>query len=47
MQTHTKRADMGWLYWVSAFSRNRGHRSIGLDMHGIMDDYGNLVPIGC
>lgn len=35
---------MPWLYFVTAFNAKRGHRQIGPEVVGFMDDFGRFVP---
>jgi hypothetical protein len=41
---HIQRLTVGYRYWVTTLSRH-GHRHTGVEMVGVMDDFGNLVGV--
>jgi len=42
---HLHKQPIGYLRWTTVSGRH-GNRHVGIEMRGIMDDYGTLVPIG-
>ena len=44
LKQHLSRQTIGYLYW-STITTRMGVRHVGTEMHGFMDDFGNLVAI--
>ena len=44
LKQHISRQTIGYLYW-STITTRMGVRHVGAEMHGVMDDFGNLVAI--